>query len=259
MAFKAGSCDGHEYDAVVDWERRMAREAPFFRELFEEVGAERVVDVGCGTGRHAVEFASWGLRVEGFDPDEEMLAQAERTASERGAGVRFRLGGFGDLRGLVEGKADAVVCLGNAFQHVEGVAGLSGTLSDMASVIREGGVLVLHFLNHDRLLAHRPRVMDTRFRETPEGERVFVKLLDYRVAETGEDEILFDFVTLRRGEDGAWEADGRSSSHRALPLAEVVRAASDAGFEDVRVYGSHDRRELDPELDESVIVTARRA
>ncbi len=255
--FTEDESSGHEYDAVVDWERRMAREAPFFRELFDEVDVARVVDVGCGTGRHAAEFAAWGLDVTGVDPDEGMLAQAERHAAQRGVDVRFLEGGFGELGGLIEEPADALVCLGNAFQHVEGAEGLSRTLEDMASVLRSGGVLVLHFLNHERLLASRPRVMDARFRETDDGDRVFLKLLDYRVDDSGEDEILFDFVVLRRDDEGLWEADGRSSSHRALRLDDVRSAAEEAGFEDVRFYGSHERRAFDPAEDESVIVTAR--
>ena len=256
--FTEDKSSGHEYDRVVDWERRMAREAPFFRTLFEEVGVSSLVDVGCGTGRHAAEFASWGLQVTGVDPDEGMLEQAQRHVDDRGVDVRLVQGGFGELGELEGGPVDAVVCLGNAFQHVEGAAGLASGLEDMASVLRSEGVLVLHYLNHDRLLASRPRVMDTRFRETEEGDRVFVKLLDYRVDESGEDEILFDFIVLRRDDEGTWQADARSSSHRALRLDDVRHAAEEAGFEDVRLYGSHDRRELDAADDESVILVARR-
>jgi SAM-dependent methyltransferase len=258
IVFTQDASSGHEYDKVVDWERRMAREAPFFKALFDEVGVSDLVDVGCGTGRHAAEFASWGLGVTGVDPDEGMLEQAERHVRDRGVSVRLLQGGFGELGRLVDGPVDAVVCLGNAFQHVEGAEGLASALEDMASVLRSGGVLVLHYLNHDRLLANRPRVMDTRFRETQEGDRVFLKLLDYGVDENGEDEILFDFIVLRRDDEGSWQAEGRSSSHRALRLGDVRHTAEKAGFEDVRLYGSHDRRELDAAEDESVVLVARR-
>jgi SAM-dependent methyltransferase len=46
------------YDALVDWSKRLAREEPFFRAVFEQVAARRVLDAACGTGRHAALFQS---------------------------------------------------------------------------------------------------------------------------------------------------------------------------------------------------------
>ena len=42
---------------------------------------ERVLDVGCGTGRLATELAKRGARVWGIDPSEEMLTQARSNAA----------------------------------------------------------------------------------------------------------------------------------------------------------------------------------
>jgi ubiquinone/menaquinone biosynthesis C-methylase UbiE len=43
----------------------------------------RVLDVGCGTGRVAVELAERGSRVWGVDPSAEMLAEAKARAGRR--------------------------------------------------------------------------------------------------------------------------------------------------------------------------------
>lgn len=243
-----------DYDVMVDWDARLAREVPFFRELLEDAGARRVVDLGCGTAKHAIEFARLGLEVIGVDPSESMLEQAKRNALAAGVELDLRLGGYGELAGMLDEPADAILSLGNAFIHVEGPPGAAVAIADIAAALKPGGLLVLHFLNHQRLLAQRPRTMPARFRETPAGDRVFLRVIDYPP-----EGIALDFITLSRGEDGEWQATTRHSLHVALPVDAVVDALGAAGFEGVRAFGSHDGAEFDAERDESVILVARRS
>jgi SAM-dependent methyltransferase len=48
-----------------------------------------VLDAGCGTGEHALFFASRGHRVTGIDFVEEAIRRARRKAAERGLTVEF--------------------------------------------------------------------------------------------------------------------------------------------------------------------------
>ena len=218
-----------DYDQMVDWQRRLAREAPFFRDLFDRYGVDRIIDVGCGSAKHAIMFREWGHEVVGVDPSESMLAQARENAAAARVDLPLLEGGFGGLEELVGDGWDAVITLGNGLPHVAGVDGLHAALRDFAAVLREGGVVVLHLLNHERLISQHIRMMPAVFRETPEGERVFLKVLDYV-----EDGIMFDFVTLTR-EPGAapsqgnafsyddpertgWHLRSRRSVHTALPV-----------------------------------------
>lgn len=259
-----------DYDQMVDWSKRLAREAPFFRDIFSAAGVERVVDVGCGSAKHAIMFREWGLDVVGVDPSESMLAQARENAEEAGVTLALVEGGFGELERLVGTGFDAVVTLGNGLPHVDGIDGLHETVRDFAAVLRPGGVVVLHLLNHARLIEGRIRMLPPAIRETSEGDRVFLKVLDYV-----EDGIMFDFVTLTR-EPGAspsagnafayddpdetgWHLRSRRSVHTALPEDLLQEALESAGFEGIESYGDHTGRSLDRSADESVIVVARRA
>jgi glycine/sarcosine N-methyltransferase len=255
-----------DYDRFVDWPKRLAREAPFFRREFESHGVRRVIDVGSGSGMHAAMWAGSGLDVVGVDPDPSMLAQAERNAADAadaiagaGGSLRFVSGGFGELASLGLDLADAVTCTGNALPHIAGQEALPATLTDFASVLRPGGLLVLHLLNHDRLLAAKPRSIPPVVREVEDGTWVFLRVMDY--VEGG---IRFDFVTLHRPagwwESGAaWESASRRSVHTALPTALLREGLETAGFTGVAFFGSHDGASLRPDVDESVIVTAVRA
>lgn len=255
----------NDYDRFVDWGKRIARESPFYRREFGAHGVDRVLDVGCGTGMLPLEWARWGLRVVGVDPDAGMLAKARRNADESraateeaGGSVDFVASGFGQLADLALGPFDALTCTGNALPHIAGVSALPGVLADFAAVLRPGALLVLHLLNHDRLIAGGIRAIPPVVREVPEGTRVYLRLMDY---EPGV--ILFDFLTLTRPPgatvSGApWEVDSRRSPHTALPSDVLLPALAEAGFYDAETFGGHDGAPFDADRDESVIVVAVR-
>jgi len=252
---------GNDYDDFVDWDARLGREGPFFRELFEKVGVKRVLDVGAGSARHSIMFATWGLEVIAVDPDDSMLAQAEENVArfagaiaEGGGSVRVVRGGFGGLYRLDVGLVDALICTGNALPHVAGRDGLTEALADFGAVVAPGGVLVLHLLNHARLLDSHVRVVPPKIRDTRSGTKVFLRVIEY--PDSGEF-LDFDFVTLTRAIDGEWELAHRRSAHTAIPEQLLRSELPCAGFSEIEAFGGHDRHPL-TDADESAIITAIR-
>lgn len=263
MTFGAdNTAPASDYDQFVDWNKRLSREMPFFEHVFADIGATSIIDVGAGSARHAIAFGLLGMAVDAVDPDDSMLAQAENNiteAAERiaeaGGEVRLIRAGFGELAARGLGPSDALVCTGNALPHVEGHAGLRSTLADFAAVLRPGGALVLHLLNHGRLLDKRPSVIPPVLRRTVEGTKVFLRVIDYP---EGDEFLDFDFVTLVRDAEGEWDLTHRRSPHTALPASLLGTELRAAGFDDVRFFGGHDGHEL-TDADESVIVVATRS
>jgi malonyl-CoA O-methyltransferase len=64
-----------------------ALEEPLMKETVGDVRGLAVLDLGCGTGRHAVWMAAAGANVTAVDFSEGMLAEARRKPAS--AGVRF--------------------------------------------------------------------------------------------------------------------------------------------------------------------------
>lgn len=81
-----------------------------------------ILDVGCGTGRHAVEFAKRGYKVTGLDLSSAMLLKAADAA--RAAGVSVEWIHSDATRFSLPGKYDGAVCL------CEGAFGLLGRQDD---------------------------------------------------------------------------------------------------------------------------------
>lgn len=82
----------------------------------------RLLDVGCGTGRHAVEFARRGYKVTGVDLSMRMLAEAKRAANTAGVKVEWVHADATAFR--LNKRFDAAFCL------CEGAFGLLGLDDD---------------------------------------------------------------------------------------------------------------------------------
>jgi SAM-dependent methyltransferase len=76
-------------------------------------GSRSLLDLGCGTGRHAINFAEKGYFVVGVDRSREMIAKArgerERLLPQIGARLSFEHRDIRDLR--LDQQFDAVVAL----------------------------------------------------------------------------------------------------------------------------------------------------
>ena len=112
--------------------------------LVERLGlreGSRVLDVGCGPGRHSLALARRGIDVVGVDHSDVFIELAREAAKNEGLGAQFRRV---DVRALDEHDGfDAVICL------CQGGFGLLGGREDerllarFAAALRQGGRLAL--------------------------------------------------------------------------------------------------------------------
>ncbi|MDW8077271.1 MAG: class I SAM-dependent methyltransferase [Thermoguttaceae bacterium] len=137
------------YDDLINWERRLAKEGPFFRHLFEEYQVRRVLDAACGTGRHAQLFHSWGLEVEGADVNAEMIELARQQFGTP-PGLRWVLWNFLEPY-PTPGNFDAAVCLGNSLSLAKDGDEVCCALANLLGAVRPGGIVLVHVLNYARV------------------------------------------------------------------------------------------------------------
>lgn len=105
--------------------------------LLDELGAQSVLDIGCGTGVLACLLADRGIEVHGVDPAQAMLEVARgRPGAER---VTWRHGTTSDLPALA---MDAAIMTGNVAQVFVTDEEWVTTLRDAHAALRPGGHLV---------------------------------------------------------------------------------------------------------------------
>ncbi len=250
---------GEEYDAMVSWEARLRREEAFFGRLFEEQRVHALLDAACGTGMHLVAFARRGLACCGADLSPAMVERARQNAARAGVAVDLAVAGFGGLAGVFPGPFDAVTCLGNSLPHLPDDASLDACLSDLAALLRPGGVLVIQNRNYDRLLRERQRFMPVAARRDQDGETLFLRITDFPQAGEGPgaESITFTIVTLRRRGD-AWTQSVRTTPLRALRRLALEAALDRTGFRKREVFGGYAGEPYDAPGSPDLVVVARR-
>ena len=81
----------HLGDAYLDYRftKGTEQEVDFLVTALSLKGGDRVLDVGCGPGRHAIELARRGMQVVGVDLSPAFLSIARRRAGDAGVSVSF--------------------------------------------------------------------------------------------------------------------------------------------------------------------------
>lgn len=108
----------------------------YYRALADEVAAQSITDLGCGTGLLTRSLVQQSRTVVGVDPSPTMLDYARR---QPGAGAVTWI--QGDASAIAPtGTVDLAVCTGNAVMHLS-PAELPATLMSLAGALRPGGTL----------------------------------------------------------------------------------------------------------------------
>lgn len=106
-----------------------------------------LLELGCGTGRHAIEFGRLGYLVTGVDLSPGMVEQAKArvlalTDKERSR-IRFQVGDVRSAR--LEGKFDAVISLFHVMSYQVTDDDLRAAFKTAAHHLKPGGLFLFDF------------------------------------------------------------------------------------------------------------------
>lgn len=227
------------FDDPTRWQRRLAREEPFFTRIFEQHGVRRVLDVACGTGRHSVRLAERGYQVTGVDINPDSLEWARAHAVERGVGVPFLEGSYLQLSQATPGPFDALYCVGNSLSLCESEGEVLQVLREFLAVLRPGGVAIGQILNYVGI-AEREEELDYVRSFVRDGvEHVVVKFFRF-----GGPRWEAEFVSLKK-EGDIWQAELGGLPLLALDAATYAELWQKAGFEDIELFGDYQATPFD--------------
>jgi SAM-dependent methyltransferase len=105
--------------------------------------AKRLLDIGCGAGRHMTSLARRGYQLTGVDLSPEMIAYVEDEARKANLPITASIG---DLRHLaVEGTYDAAFCFMDTFRFLLTNEEILAHLRAVANLLVPGGLYLTDF------------------------------------------------------------------------------------------------------------------
>jgi len=126
---------------VMAFTKGTEQEVDFLVDSLGLTAGQRVLDVGCGPGRHALAFTRRGMEVVGVDLSPEFIALARAAATETNTPARFEVL---DVRNLAYDAAfDAAICLCQGGFGLLGGHDEAEVFGRIVRAVRVGGAIAL--------------------------------------------------------------------------------------------------------------------
>lgn len=154
------------YDLLYQ-EKGYDRECDFLEEIFAQGGhtIRSILDLGCGTGGHALVLARRGYSVTGVDRSSRMVSIAREKARREGLSIEFV---ESDIRELSLNRSfDAVIAMFAVMSYQTRNTDVEALCTAAFRHLHEKGLFVFDCWNGLAVLAERPAC---RLREVSSGE-----------------------------------------------------------------------------------------
>lgn len=186
--------------------------------------SSRVLDIGCGTGRHSIELARRGYATTGVDLSGSMLAMARLKAQEAGVQVTFIQADARSLQFRDDFDLVMMLCEG-AFPLMESDEMNYMILQSAANALRDDGKLILTTLNGLFPLFHSVKDFINGNKTAGSAPTNSFDLLTFRDSST------FDFM------DDNGNSKSIQCNERYYVPSEITWLLKSLGFKAVQIYG----------------------
>ncbi len=219
-----------------------AQEAAFIHAQIERLSvlkSKRILELACGTGRHALEFEKLGYEILATDYSEDLLNVARQKARGVKSTVEFRLQ---DMRELdLASEFDVVLCLFDSIGYVQTNASISKVIQGVRNALKPNGLFVFEFWHAAAMLRHYESRRERTW-EVPNGEihRVSTTTLDVRRQLA---EVTYDIY--ERDSNGKKEHLRESQVNRYFLVQEMAALLEMGGLEPVEFLTAYDEAPID--------------
>lgn len=237
--------DSPLYDLL--YSNRNEEEAARLAQLIERIIPvkiyPRVLDLGCGRGRHSLKLAEKGYRVTGIDLSEEAIRVAEIKARDRNTdNIRFLVG---DMREPLPEKFDAIVNLFTSFGYFKEDAENTRTFDSVSRMLRKDGIFFMDYMNADWVR--------TNYQTQGEGE---FRDIRYRIQRYIKDDIIYKEITFEGGD--LEEPKTYVEQVKLYDLEWFLESFDKFGFEVEKLFGNYKGDSYNPETCSRLVMVVRK-
>ncbi|MDD5681123.1 MAG: class I SAM-dependent methyltransferase, partial [Candidatus Omnitrophica bacterium] len=135
----------HKYDEEC-YVRGTLGECDFIEIEINRDKSSKIIDIGCGTGRHAIELTKRGYNVTGVDLSENQIKRAREKAQEAGVTIDFQIQDARNLSFAGEFDLAIMLCEGG-FSLMETDEMNFEILKNATKALKDKGKLIFTTLN----------------------------------------------------------------------------------------------------------------
>ena len=129
------------YDEMYCDEETTQKQIKFLNKIFKKHNIKSVLDIACGTGRHALELKKLGYDVAGLDLEPGMIAYAKKLAKSENLKIDFRVQ---DMRNIkLNKKFDAAIIFFTAFAYMDSNDDVINALKSVNKHLKKNGILII--------------------------------------------------------------------------------------------------------------------
>lgn len=143
------------YDSLYQ-SKDYKKECDFLEKIFKKQGksVKTILDLGCGTGGHALILTKRGYRVTGIDQSEDMLKTARANAKKAGLKIDYRRSSIQDLK--LNRKFDAVIAMFAVMGYQADNEDMALACKNAKAHLKRGGSFIFDAWNGPAVLTDPP-------------------------------------------------------------------------------------------------------
>ncbi len=199
-------------------------EVDFFEKELNSNKSARILDIGCGTGRHSLELARRGYNVTGIDLSESMIGRARELAEKENLNIVFFTKDARDFNFNREFDLAIMICEG-AFPLMETDEMNYSILKNAYLSLKPGGKFIFSTLNGLFPLFHSVKDFvnsEASGEKTSENNFDLMTFREYSVLET---------------KDDAGNQEVLHCNERYYIPSEITWLLRSAGFRNTEIFG----------------------
>jgi len=243
------------YDATVEWNSRISRELPFLLKLMEEKGKGRILDLACGSGRHAIALAKKGFLVMGIDKSVEMIKAAIKYSEIANVNVHFLVADMVDVDRVVEGPFDLILCLGNSLALLPRLKELRRLVASIYSLLGKNGVFLAQILNFTEIRKTGFQFFPIREGRLSSGVKVIFSRFFAPIDNT---ETVSLILSAFMKQPEGWMAEMAAQQVLQLNDAILDETIRKSGYSEWEFYSDYEQNPFQSESHRNLILLARR-
>lgn len=217
----------HKYDKECFVQGTLG-ECDFIELEIDRDKPSKIIDIGCGTGRHAIELTKRGYNVTGVDLSENQIKRAREKAQEAGVAIDFQIQDARNLPFDSEFDLAIMLCEGG-FSLMETDEMNFEILKNATKALKDKGKLIFTTLNGLFPLFH--------------SVNEFYKKSAQKEGQSQCKECSFDLMTFRDHNTAIFEDDSGNKrelkcNERYYVPSEITWLLKTLGFKKIDIFGA---------------------